>query len=75
MLLKAVKYCGGCNPRYDRKEAKRRLVILTGDTLEYAEAGSHYKVLYVISGCDAACVNLSAYSADNIVKIVTMPEI
>lgn len=73
--MTAVKYCGGCNPRYDRKEAKRRLEIQAGNTLEYAEPERHYEVLYVICGCDTACVNLSVYSADRIVKIVALPEI
>lgn len=51
-----LKYCGGCNPRYDRAEIAARLKqdfpdseILTGDAAAGAE------VVAVINGCPSRC--------------------
>ncbi|MBQ9061819.1 MAG: hypothetical protein IJ121_03175 [Eubacterium sp.] len=49
----AVKFCGGCNPRYDRGAAYRRVKEETKDAavFEIAAEGKHYDVLLIIRGC------------------------
>ena len=49
----AVKFCGGCNPGYDRGVAYRRLKEETKEAavFEVAEAGKHYDILLIIRGC------------------------
>ena len=49
----AVKFCGGCNPGYDRGAAYRRIKEETKEAavFEIAEAGKHYDVLLIIRGC------------------------
>lgn len=49
----AVKFCGGCNPRYDRGAAYRRIKEETkhAAVFEIAEEGKHYDVLLIIRGC------------------------
>lgn len=53
----ALKYCGGCNPRYDRsravEELKRRLPRLS--FLRPGEAGADAAL--VVCGCTAACAS------------------
>ena len=53
MLRVGVKFCGGCNPRYDRGEALQRIRAACGDVavFETAAEGSRYDVLLIIRGC------------------------
>lgn len=51
-----VRYCGGCNPRYDRRAAVKKLegllpqIQLTGG---YEGAGG----LLLVCGCGASCIS------------------
>ena len=49
----AVKFCGGCNPRYDRGEAYRTIAGELKDEAEFeiAREGVPYDVLLIIRGC------------------------
>ena len=49
----AVKFCGGCNPRYDRGEAYRMIADgLKGEAeFEIAKEGVPYDALLIIRGC------------------------
>lgn len=71
MLRAALKYCGGCNPGYDR--------VLLADTVreqfvgrvEFVAAGSCADVdlVLVLAGCDTACADLSAFEGCETVVI------
>ena len=52
-MRRAVKYCGGCNPRYDRVAAVRRLEERLGEPLPAAQPGVDYDEVFVICGCSA----------------------
>jgi len=51
-----VKYCGGCNPRYNRSEIVEKLkkdfpdAVITSTTIEH-----DYSI--IIAGCNVACVH------------------
>lgn len=62
-MTRAVKYCGGCNPRFDRVALVRRLEQQLGETLPAAQPGVHYDEIYVVCGCSARCPDLSDLSA------------
>jgi hypothetical protein len=70
-MLVGVKFCGGCNPRYDRGKAleaiKERLRSSPDrpDPLEFAIAreGGEYDDLLVIGGCTNCCAAVSSYQA------------
>ena len=47
MLRCTVKFCGGCNPRYDRGEAYNTV----RSSFSYPEEGAQYDVLLIIRGC------------------------
>ena len=59
-----LKYCGGCNPRYDRAAFARWLAAQHEDwEVTYAEREEAYDLLLVVSGCSAAAS--SAISPQN----------
>jgi hypothetical protein len=60
-----VKFCGGCNPRYDRGRALSDVKEHFGKDVRfaYAEEGFEYDILLYIAGCVNRCTSLDAYSA------------
>lgn len=52
----AVKYCGGCNPFYDRAALVRRLCSLLGRPPVYTAEGADACIC--VSGCGRACAEL-----------------
>lgn len=69
---RAVKYCGGCNSRYDRVKAVRMLEEQFGEKLPAAQAGECYDELYVICGCTAKCADVSALKAKHYIWVDAM---
>lgn len=55
MCRAAIKFCGGCNPRYDRgaryQAFRKRLSAVAA--FESPQEGVHYDFLLVIAGCHA----------------------
>lgn len=53
-----VKYCGGCNPRYDRAALVQRLKSELGGDIRWVYAGRTEEPMdfvLVVCGCTAAC--------------------
>ena len=54
-----IKYCGGCNPTYDRTnvvlEIKKH--IDKGHNIETIKQGIIYDIVIVVCGCSCACAN------------------
>lgn len=53
MLQCTVKFCGGCNPRYDRGEAYRKICGALADCAAFSlpAEGQRYDVLLILRGC------------------------
>ena len=54
-----VKYCGGCNPRFDRKEVMERLKA-SFPKAEFVESGDDegpFDRVVVLCGCSASCAS------------------
>jgi hypothetical protein len=79
-----VKFCGGCNPRYDRSgeldtilshferdsEEFSRDRIETGKALfGFAKEGGAYDVMLVIGGCNNQCASTDEYTFDKEISI------
>lgn len=66
-MLVGVKFCGGCNPRYDRGKALKAITGRMQDEAEFviAEEGGEYDYLLVIGGCTNCCASYSQYKAGN----------
>ncbi len=57
-----IKYCGGCNPRYDRGRVFRDLKKEYPEIeFEYAMEGEKYDKLLVIGGCTNNCASFEQY--------------
>jgi len=54
-----IKYCGGCNPTYDRAAVVTNLkkYIGEGHSIEAAKQGILYDIVVILCGCTSACVN------------------
>ena len=66
-MLVGVKFCGGCNPRYDRGKAYEAIKKQLNGTAEFviAEEGIEYDCLLVIGGCTNCCASYCQYKAKN----------
>lgn len=62
-----VYYCGGCNPRYDRKAVVEYLQArLPGCLLEPVREGTVYDVYVAICGCETGCTVRTASCASTL---------
>ncbi|HHN48405.1 MAG TPA: hypothetical protein ENN08_05675 [Bacteroidales bacterium] len=70
-----VKYCGGCNPFYDRVGLVEKIAAaLRGKAqLVYSESEGLDMVL-AVQGCETACTDLSLYQGLEILSITTPEE-
>ncbi len=52
----ALKYCGGCDPAYERVDYLERIKQVAGDDIQWVRADSGgYQALLLICGCQRAC--------------------
>ena len=60
-----VRFCGGCNPRYDRGRAFEtiRAARAAEADFEIAREGRSYDRLLVIGGCPSCCASYEQFSA------------
>ena len=68
-MRRAVKYCGGCNPRFDRVALVRQLEKTLGEALPAAQPGELYDEIYVVHGCSARCADTSQLTARRFIRI------
>ncbi len=71
-MLVGVKFCGGCNPRYDRGKALEAIRNEVQGEAEFviAEEGAAYDHLLVIGGCTNCCASHSQYQAkEGVIKM------
>lgn len=66
-MLVGVKFCGGCNPRYDRGKALEAIKNEMQGEAEFviAEEGAFYDQLLVIGGCTNCCASFNQYLTKN----------
>ncbi len=52
----ALKYCGGCDPGFDRVELFARVRAAAGDSIEWVSLDDPgFDTVLLIAGCDRAC--------------------
>ena len=59
-----IKYCGGCNPVYDRGAAVNELKESLKDleiSIEYYNAEKKYDVCLLVRGCNRDCVSAKEF--------------
>lgn len=51
-----IKYCGGCNPRYDRRELSQKIISRFNEVdFLAAQENKDYDAVIIICGCTSAC--------------------
>lgn len=53
----AIKFCGGCDPSFDRMEFFRKIKAVAGDSIEWLEEGEQdgSQTVLMVCGCEKAC--------------------
>jgi len=69
-----VKYCGGCNPNFDRKEAAAFISGQTGISLEVYREETIPDIALIICGCTSECVKTDKYRGRYEAIVVNSPE-
>jgi len=90
LKLVGIKYCGGCNPKYDRAGFVQHLQEAfyqkedfchkdfkdqNGIRFEYAQAGVFYDVLIVVNGCERSCADTGTLSGNYFLNITSASEL
>ena len=69
-----IKFCGGCNPDYDRVGLAERIQEELKGKIEFVSSKAEAMDLVVaIQGCETACADLSEFQGCEI-HILTCPE-
>ena len=63
-----IKYCGGCNPHYDRSHAIAKLLTSTGIVPVY-DTGTYCPIWLAVSGCERGCAYTTSLRADTILSL------
>ena len=71
-----VRFCGGCNPKYDRGAAYELIKQNLQDEIqfEYAHEDKIYDILLIIGGCTSCCASYDAYIAKRGIIKIWQPE-
>ena len=65
-----VKYCGGCNPGYDRVALVKQIEeSLRGEVEFVSPENKDVTLVLAVEGCSTACADLSAFQGLEIWKI------
>ncbi len=66
-----VRFCGGCNPRYDRGKALEKIKeSRKEDEFVIAEEGKTYDQILVIGGCTNCCASHCQFSSkEGVIKM------
>ena len=66
----AIKYCGGCNPEFDREEAVDEMLSRLGQTVEVlALDDPAVEMVVAVQGCPVSCADLDAHQGKTIVTL------
>ncbi len=79
MMLIGIKFCGGCNPRYDRKKVANSLtktlnLIDKNCSIKDVEDHKEYDIVFVISGCLVNCASIKEFHVRNRLYYITSQE-
>jgi len=68
----AIKYCGGCNPEYDRVEAVAEMLDRLADVMVVVPLDDERAdMLVAVEGCPTACADLSGFKGKKIVVLTS----
>ena len=68
-----LKYCGGCNPEYDRVSLVKHIQeSLQGKVAFVKPESKGVRLILAVEGCSTACADLSAFQGMEIRVITTI---
>jgi hypothetical protein len=71
-----LKYCGGCNPDYDRVAMKDQIEKILQDKIEFVSPESDDgEMILAIMGCKMACADLSLFQGLKVWKITSVEDV
>ena len=74
MLKVGIKYCGGCNPYYDRVDLVERIKRRLQGKVEFVSAANDdAELVLAVEGCSTACADLSPFKGKDI-SVIAKPE-
>jgi len=74
MLKIGIKYCGGCNPYYDRVALVKRIEHCLQGKVEFVSAANDdVDLVLAVEGCNTACADLSPFNGKDM-GVITKPE-
>jgi hypothetical protein len=57
-----IKYCGGCNPTYDRLALVEQMKTRLEGTVEWVSSEADlFDLVISVNGCETACADLTAF--------------
>ena len=66
----AIKFCGGCDPSYDRVEYYESIREVTGNNIDWVPVDdSNCDAVLLICGCDRTCAKASIKYGGQIVTV------
>lgn len=73
-MIVGIKYCGGCNPEYDRVALVEQIRCVLKGKVEFVSTQSEgVELILAVQGCATACADLTPFKGIQI-KIITKTE-
>jgi hypothetical protein len=67
-----IKYCGGCNPNYDRAALVEQMKARLKGAIEWVSSeGGAFDLVLAVHGCETACADLTAFDGHEIHDIAS----
>jgi len=74
MLKVRIKYCGGCNPYYDRVAFVKRIESRLKGKVEFVSPeNDNVDFIIAVEGCRTACADIGSIDAKKI-RLITHPD-
>jgi transcription antitermination factor NusA-like protein len=74
MLKIGIKYCGGCNPYYDRVALVQRIESRLQGKAEFVSPDTDsVDLVLAVEGCKTACADLGSFDGKEI-RVITQDE-
>lgn len=77
MKKATVRYCGGCNPRYERGEAYRKIMESLSDCVSFFsyQPENSYDLLLIVRGCTGCSYEYEEVQAKHRIYLSDVSEI
>lgn len=71
-----IKYCGGCNPDYNRSDAVNEIISMYPEMdFEPVRDNAYYDCILIINGCGRSCAGHEGLKTNNKVFINSLKDI